>query len=127
MPKPDQWQFHCTITNCVDGDTWDIAVDVGFDIVVHQRVRVFGMNSPEVRSRDASERKRGIEAKLRGMELLPTGSSILIRTIKSGHEKYGRYLAEIILPDGRSYADVMISEGHAVAYRGGQREPVPVA
>lgn len=117
----NQWLFTATIIDCVDGDTFDVTIDLGFGISIKERVRVAGLNTPETRTRDLDEKRRGAEAKARAMQLLPVGSTVKAETIKTGTEKFGRYLAVIHLPDGRIYSEVMISEGHGVEYHGEAR------
>ena len=58
------------ITHFVDGDTFDCMIDLGFDILHKIRVRMYGMNTPESRTRDLDEKKRGLESKDKLVEML---------------------------------------------------------
>ena len=97
-----------------------VAVDLGFDIVYNDRVRLYGINTPESRTRDLEEKKLGLAAKDRVKELCPVGSSIMIKTTKDGKGKYGRILGEIFVGDV-SVNKQLVEEGHAVEYFGGKK------
>ena len=57
-------EYNCTIRRVVDGDTVDVDIDLGFDMWIHnERVRLFGIDTPESRTRDLEEKKAGLFAK----------------------------------------------------------------
>ena len=97
-----------------DGDTVTLEIDVGLSALRRVTVRLARVNTPELK--DAG----GAAARNRVMELL-AGQVLEVTTIKDRTEKYGRYLAEIILGDGRNLSDVLVEEGHAWPYAGGRR------
>ena len=103
----------------VDGDTVDAQVDLGFDTHKIIRIRLVGINAPESRTRDLEEKVRGLAAKARVKELLKEHKNIFV--LKSqGVGKFGRCLGEIYLGEVK-LNDILITEGHAVAYHGGKR------
>ena len=51
------------VTKVVDGDTIDVIIDLGFDIMYKSRVRLFGIDTPESRTRDLVEKKYGLLSK----------------------------------------------------------------
>ena len=53
------YEYKCNITRVVDGDTVDAEIDLGFDIVYKSRVRLYGIDTPESRTRDLDEKARG--------------------------------------------------------------------
>ena len=58
------YEYSCTIRKVVDGDTVDVDIDLGFGIwMKKQRIRLFGMDTPESRTRDLEEKKYGLLAK----------------------------------------------------------------
>ena len=58
------YEYNCTIRRVVDGDTVDVDIDLGFGIWVHnERVRLYGIDTPESRTRDLEEKKAGLFAK----------------------------------------------------------------
>ena len=107
------YTYKAIVTNVVDGDTIDCNVDLGFNTSTDIRFRIFSQDdkyfdTPETwRPKTEGEKKHGTEASLRAEELL-SGQKVVLRSIRKG--KY-RYLAEVFLPDGRNYANIMIEEG----------------
>ena len=86
--------YTATIINVVDGDTVDARVDLGFDIYFNLRLRLFGIDTPELNSRDESEKFLAKRAK-EFVQYAVLGKTVTIKTYKK--DKYGRYLAEIFL------------------------------
>ena len=117
------FEYKASLVKVVDGDTIDVDLDLGFGVwLKKQRVRLYGINTPESRTRDLEEKKRGLAAKDRVIELIENCEELSIRTIinKKARGKYGRILAEI-LADGINVNETLVSEGHAVEYFGGKR------
>lgn len=111
------YEYEAVITNVVDGDTLDARVDLGFDIGVDMRFRLFGIDTPEVRTKDLEEKQRGIDAKVY-VEEMCLNKRVIIRSKKDKRGKYGRYLAEILLPDSLlTLNQLLLKEGHAEPYR----------
>lgn len=106
------------IDRVVDGDTVDVTIDLGFKIHTKQRVRMYGINTPETRTRDKEEKKRGLASKERLIQLLDTPEDIIL--ISHGVGKFGRVLGELKIKDV-SVNDTLVNEGHAVKYFGGSR------
>jgi len=106
--------YTAKVNRWVDGDTVDVDIDLGFDIVLHnKRVRLFGIDAPESRTRDLEEKRRGLEAKEYCEKIVAVGSTIQIKTHKQG--KYGRILGEIMY-GGMNINDLLVEEGYAVKY-----------
>ena len=61
--------YECQITRVVDGDTVDCLINLGFNVIIRQRVRMYGINTPESRTRNLEEKKLGLAAKARLEEL----------------------------------------------------------
>ena len=51
-----------SIDRVVDGDTIDVSIDLGFDLIKKERVRIAGVDTPEKRTRDLEEKALGIDA-----------------------------------------------------------------
>ena len=93
------YNYKATVKRVVDGDTVDVLIDLGFGISYAQRVRLYGINAPETRTRDKVEKKAGLAAKAYLKEILKTNKNkcIIITTLdKKG--KYGRVLGELLIP-----------------------------
>jgi len=125
MPSGDyklMYEYSATIRRWVDGDTVDVTLDLGFDILYNNRIRLYGINTPESRTRDLEEKERGLAAKDRVKELCPVGSSVTLKTTKDGRGKFGRILGEIFVPGAvQSINQLLVEEGHAVEYFGGKK------
>tara|TARA_R110000824_G_scaffold34720_4_gene109843 strand:- start:1209 stop:1574 length:366 start_codon:yes stop_codon:yes gene_type:complete len=114
-----------SIEHIVDGDTFDCMVDLGFSILHKIRVRMYGINTPESRTRDLEEKARGLESKKRLIELLEQHEGDLILATKE-KGKYGRYLGIVYhtSDECKPRVDInqqLITEGYAVPYFGGKR------
>ena len=106
------------VIKIVDGDTIDVMLDLGFDIMYKSRVRLFGIDTPESRTRDKVEKKYGLMSKKFLQDALKSAKKISIKTYK-GEEtgKFGRILGDVFV-DGKSVNMKMVKEGHAVQYYG---------
>ena len=108
------YEYNATLLRVVDGDTLDASIDLGFDVWVKKRVRLYGINAPESRTRDLEEKKKGIAAKEKLQELLEASNGIFV--IKShGVGKYGRCLGVIYIDDD-NINERLINEGFAKEY-----------
>lgn len=120
------YEYRAKVNRVVDGDTVDIDIELGFDIVLTgQRVRIMGIDTPESRTSDKVEKKFGLAAKNRLKELLGPTAVLKTQIEKDGDDakgKFGRILADFVAPDGRMVTEIMIEEGHAVPYFGGSKD-----
>ena len=125
------YEYKAVVNRVVDGDTIDVTIDLGFSVWKKMRVRMEGINTPESRTRDLEEKKRGLAAKDRLKDILEFNNNECILKV-SGVGKYGRALATVLVEslsplngeDGITLIDVnkqLIEEGHAVEYWGGKR------
>lgn len=108
------------VTKVVDGDTIDVVIDLGFDILYKSRVRLAGIDTPESRTRDLEEKALGLEAKEYLKHAIEEAESIVIKTEKlNSSEKYGRILGWVYLNNGHnSINNEMILKGYAWGYMG---------
>ena len=108
------------VKNVVDGDTIDVVIDLGFDILFASRVRLAGIDTPESRTTDKAEKVLGIEAKEYLKKQLKDAKSVVIRTEKmNSSEKYGRILGWVYVNgESESVNNKMISDGYAWGYLG---------
>jgi micrococcal nuclease len=119
------YQYKCKINKVLDGDTVDIDLDLGFNIILaNQRVRMAGIDTPESRTANKEEKPRGILSKKKLGEKLPVGSWQIIETQKSDNndDKFGRILGIFILEDGTKVNDWLIKNNYAVPYKGENKE-----
>jgi micrococcal nuclease len=108
------------IKNVVDGDTIDVIIDLGFDILFASRVRLAGIDTPESRTTDKAEKALGVEAKEYLKKQLKDAKTIVIRTEKmNSSEKYGRILGWVYVNgESESLNNKMINDGYAWGYLG---------
>ena len=116
------------INRVVDGDTIDVTIDLGFDLMKKERVRVAGVDTPEKRTRDLEEKALGIDATnwLKGKldSAIKGDDELTIRTeLKGGVGKYGRLLGWLYVGSSdTSLNEQMITEGYAWEYDGGTKK-----
>lgn len=99
------YEYQARLNRVIDGDTIDVMIDLGFRMTAKVRLRLARINTYELNSSDKKERAlANLEA--RHCEgILVTHGPFIVRTHKTG--KYGRWIAEVILEDGRNFNDEM--------------------
>lgn len=112
------YTYKARLIRVIDGDTVDAEIDLGFDVFVRQRIRLYGINTPESRTTNLEEKERGLAAKQRLIELLP--KEFVVETILNKRGKYGRVLGILKVPSENetltNVNDLLVEEGHAVRY-----------
>tara|TARA_R100000951_G_scaffold28911_1_gene24813 strand:+ start:8600 stop:9007 length:408 start_codon:yes stop_codon:yes gene_type:complete len=120
------YEYKCKIVRVVDGDTVDVDIDLGFDTwKCGERIRLYGVDTPECRTRDAEEKAAGLAAKDYVKRLLHDGGTYTLTTKEKG--KFGRYLGVILLEDGTSINAALVKENLAVAYHGQNKSDIQKA
>ena len=116
MDKEVKTRYKAKLIRIVDGDTIDAQIDLGFDVFVNKRIRLWGINAPETRSRDKGEVSAGKKTLMRlGAILALSGGEFDL--ITHGDGKYGRCLGEIFVKEHKeSVNQVLINEGLAEVY-----------
>ena len=117
------YEYSCRINRVIDGDSVDVCIDLGFDISFTSSVRLYGVDTPESRTRDPEEKKCGLLAKKFLEEAVKNGKNIIIRTQKDEKGKFGRVLGSLII-DGTNINHKMIEENLAVAYYGQSKDSI---
>ncbi len=116
------------INKVVDGDTIDVTIDLGFDLLKKERVRIAGVDTPEKRTRNLEEKALGIDAtewlKTKLNDTIKGDDELLIRTeLVGGVGKYGRLLGWLYIGESNvSLNEQMISQGYAWEYDGGTKK-----
>ena len=118
------YEYGCKVTRVVDGDTVDCILDLGFSILHKCRIRLYGIDTPESRTRDKDEKVRGKLAAKFLKDAIDNGKKVILRTkLKDSKGKYGRVLGEIIVDDININV-TMIENYLAVAYHGQNKDDV---
>ena len=107
------YEYNVKITSVYDGDTVTGDIDLGFGVWMHkQKFRLIGIDTPEIRTKDLDEKRRGYDARDRLRELI-LDKVVKVRSLGKG--KYGRWLIEIY-DDTININQLLIQEGHAKVY-----------
>ena len=118
------YEYGCKVTRVVDGDTIDVDLDLGFDIIYKCRVRLYGIDTPESRTRNKDEKVRGKLAAKFLQDAIDNGTKVVLRSkLKDSKGKYGRVLGEIIV-DNINLNVSMIEKNLAVAYFGQSKNEI---
>ena len=118
------YEYKCEVTRVVDGDTIDCVLDLGFSILHKCRVRLYGIDTPESRTRDLDEKARGKLASKFLQESIDDGDEIVSRSeLKDSKGKYGRVLGSIVV-DGLDVNQAMVAQNLAVKYFGQSKDDV---
>ena len=124
-------EYDVTVIKIVDGDTVDVDINLGFGVWLHdERVRIMGIDTPESRTRDRVEDLFGEAAKARLKDLMEHGGRLITTEDKDGEDmkgKFGRILGDFYVEhEGvkKRVTDILVEEGHAVAYFGGSKEEI---
>jgi endonuclease YncB( thermonuclease family) len=99
----------------VDGDTLNVGVDLGMSVAVNTTLRLYGINAPELSTQAGKDAKAWA---INWFALHCLQGQFTIQTVKDTTEKYGRYLATVIAPDGHNFNADIVAAGHAVPYFG---------
>ena len=124
------YEYRCKVSRVVDGDTVDVDIDLGFGVWMHkERIRLYGIDTPESRTRDLEEKKYGLLAKQQIESFMPRGSMQTLVTVKDKAGKFGRILGKFLIYDKKTdrqmtINDWMVREHHAVAYHGQSKEDI---
>lgn len=108
----DLYRYNARCTSVYDGDSITIDIDLGFKHwMLGQKIRLFGINTPEVRG---SDRLGGLIARDRLRELIE-GRDIILASHRDRAGKYGRWLATIYIDD-ININKLLLDEGLATIY-----------
>ena len=118
------YEYKCEVTRVVDGDTIDCVLDLGFSILHKCRVRLYGIDTPESRTRDLDEKARGKLASKFLQDSIDNGKDIVLRSeLKDSKGKYGRVLGSIVVDD-LDINKAMVANNLAVKYFGQSKDDV---
>ena len=121
--KMDKHIYSAKLQRVVDGDTCDALIDLGFDTWVKKRIRFFGVDTWESRTRNLEEKKKGLAAKAYVQDLLKNSDDGKFSIISHGVGKYGRVLGEIFVKGHESSVNQLLKEnGHAYEYHGEKKK-----
>lgn len=107
--------YKAKVISVYDGDTITCLLDLGFNIHIKEKFRLYGINTPEIRTKDLNEKKEGYKSKARLCELIEN-KTIFLKVLKKG--KFGRWISKIYLTEkdidlDNSINNLLLKEGLA--------------
>lgn len=123
------YQYKAKLVKVIDGDTFDVLIDLGFSIALGQRIRLADYDTPELNAEDPEERTRALEAKTFVTQF--EGKDVLIETRKTRagkeYQTFGRYVADVSVPwevqpgkeRYKDLAELLVEKELAVRWEGG--------
>ena len=121
------YEYKCNIIKVIDGDTVDVDIDLGFGVwLKDERVRIMGIDTPESRTSDKTEKIFGLASKAKLKSLLGKTGVLKTQVNKNGEDmkgKFGRILGDFVV-GVTTVSKILCEEGHAVPYFGGSKEDV---
>ena len=108
------------VVDVYDGDTITVASkidDWDTSPIYRWKIRQFGIDTPEIRTKDLKEKEEGIKARDFMRETI---MDKYVRIEIEGNDKYGRVLASVYLGT-KNLSDLMVKKGYAAVYDGGKK------
>ena len=126
------YKYKAKIIRVVDGDTVDVDIDLGFGVWLNnQRIRLYGIDTPECRTRDKVEKYFGLMSKALVKDFLKEGSIQHLSTSlsKSRKGKFGRILGQFWIYDPwtdrqTTLNSALLVRNYAVKYEGQSKEEI---
>jgi len=107
--NPTPYTYKATVKRVVDGDTIVVDIDLGFHITIKDHpLRMARVNAPEKKGATLDAGTKSMNALKERLE----GKEVIVRTYKTGEDKYGRLLADVFLGD-ECINDWLLKEGYA--------------
>ena len=112
--RTETYYRDCTLGRVIDGDTIDVAIDLGWGLTIGERVRLAEIDTPEIRTRDLAEKAGGLAAKQFAEDWFEGCSALVLHSHKFGSGKYGRTIGDFWRPgDPVSLVEALRTAGHA--------------
>ena len=122
------YEYRCKVVKVIDGDTVDVDIDLGFGVWLHkERVRMFGIDTPESRTRDLEEKKYGLAAKAYVEKFLDDEWLMLKTETYDAEGKFGSILGSLYRTTNyadQSIIEYLIEKYHAFPYYGQSKEEI---
>ncbi len=102
------YKYKCKVARWIDGDTVDLFIDLGFNLIFKQRIRLARVDTPE-KGQEGYARSLGY-----CMQLFPVGSEVILESSKG--DKYGRWIGEISNLEGLNISTELLKSNNAKIY-----------
>ena len=118
------YEYKCKMVRVVDGDTVDVDIDLGFGVWLRkQRIRMYGIDTPESRTSDKVEKVYG-KAATEFLIKWTNAGDLTLKTFKDGKGKFGRILGELWFGGTHNINQILVDNHHAVRYHGQSKEEI---
>ena len=118
------YEYKCKMVRVVDGDTVDVDIDLGFGVWMRkQRIRMYGIDTPESRTSDKVEKVYG-KAATEFLTKWTNAGELTLKTFKDGKGKFGRILGELWYGGEHNINQLLVDNHHAVRYHGQSKEDI---
>ena len=118
------YEYKCKMVRVVDGDTVDVDIDLGFGVWMRkQRIRMYGIDTPESRTSDKVEKVYG-KAATEFLTKWTNAGDLTLKTFKDGKGKFGRILGELWYGGEHNINQLLVDNHHAVRYHGQSKEAI---
>lgn len=115
------YTYKAKLIRAVEGDTIDADIDLGFDLSIRQRVKLYGIATPDIKSKDLETKQKALDVKSRLIEML--GNGFVVETVLNKRGKYGRVMGIVYIEDSSNNLinvnKLLIEEGLAMEYLNG--------
>jgi len=102
--------YKAFLLRVIDGDTLLVRIDFGFSIFTEQRLRLRGLDAPEIGTKPPlPPLQKGVDAKRFVETRLKDCKFLIIKT--HGSDKYDRYLVDVFYLKGEDNEDLVLKEG----------------
>ena len=117
------YTYNVIIVEVVDGDTVKVDIDLGFDLWLRdQSIRLIGIDAPEWRTTNQTEKRFGLLTKQFIESVLPIGSTQRMLSAKIQRGKFGRILGQFFITDDTSNSinlnELLVDKRLAIVYNG---------
>ena len=122
----DYSKYSIQVNRVIDGDSLDIDIILGFGIVLqNRRLRLEGVDTPELRTSDEEEKQFGLRAKSFVVDWCSNRDLyVVVKNNGDEYDKFGRILGQIQDNEGNNLVTDIITNYHGVAYKGQNKNEI---
>jgi micrococcal nuclease len=113
------YYYEAYVINIVDGQKLDVIINLGFGLRKAERIRLKGIDTPEIYTSDDLEKKAGELVKQLVKDKIEN-HHIILKTYKE--DSFGRYLADVYLDENQTLNEYLNLHGFARPYKRGQKD-----
>ena len=118
------YEYKCKVERVVDVSTIDAEIDLGFNVNVRQRIKLYGIEGASLQTNDPVQKEKALNARTRLIEIL--SKEVIVQTILNKRGKFGRVLGYIYVTDEngnrKCVNDILVEEGFATRYELDKKE-----